>query len=73
MCAQAETLLVVSISVIGGSFVLQQIWATTGDLISGHRRTDVEIVAGHAALMDRLAKLTPEICRARSGTMAAAA
>src|SRR5436190_8845140 len=66
MRATAETLLVISISVIGGSFVLQLVWAVTADIIAGRRRTDFEIVAGRAALMD-LALLVPEICRARSG------
>jgi hypothetical protein len=72
MCAPPETLLLISITVIGGSFVVTSVSATTSDLAAGHRRTDIQIFAGQAALMHRLAELAPRICPARSSTMAAA-
>ncbi len=35
------------------------VWATTPDVHAGHRRTDIERIAGEAALLQRLAELAP--------------
>jgi hypothetical protein len=66
-----ETLLLISISTYRGELSLLTIWATTSDLRSGHRRTDLETPANEGELMRRLAELLPKICG--SATLASAA
>jgi hypothetical protein len=40
---------------------LQTVWATTSDLRTGHRRTDIEALANPAHLLRRVTELAPAI------------
>jgi hypothetical protein len=57
-----DHLLVVSVERVAATAVMvRTVWATTGDLLAGHRRTDVDLVADQPALRDRLAALAPRL------------
>jgi hypothetical protein len=50
-----DHLLVVSVVRVAATAVmLRTVWATTSDLLAGHRRTDVDLVADRPALLERL-------------------
>jgi hypothetical protein len=40
---------------------LRTVWATTDDRLTGHRRTDVELIADEPALLQRLAELAARL------------
>jgi hypothetical protein len=44
-----------------GVLIVQTVWATTPDRRYRQRRTDIETVAGEAALLHRLTELVPAI------------
>jgi hypothetical protein len=53
-----ETLLVIEVySARDGTVTIQTVWAISADVTDGHRRTDIETVAGEASLQRRLAEL----------------
>jgi hypothetical protein len=54
-----ETLLLIEIINAEGLIMIQTVWATTPDRRRGHRLTRFESVADQAALIQRLAELTP--------------
>ena len=56
-----ETLLVIDVVNSYGVILLQTVWATTIDLRSGHRRTDVERIAEPAIMQHRLRDLVTKI------------
>ena len=58
-----EVLILLNITAAHGAVILQSIWATTGDLLAGHRLTRVELVADQAGLSRRLDALIPRLCR----------
>ena len=49
------------VSAVHGIIVIQTIWATTADLVAGHRLTRSELVPDDAALFRRLGELVPLI------------
>jgi hypothetical protein len=61
MHGAAETLLLINIAAVHGIVVMQTIWATTADLLTGHRLTRSEILPDDAALFRRLDELVPLI------------
>jgi hypothetical protein len=61
MHGAAETLLLINIAAVHGLIVVQTIWATSADLVAGHRLTRSEIVVDDAALFRRLGELVPLI------------
>ena len=40
---------------------LRTVWATTEDRLTGHRRTDTEVLVDEPALLQRLAELVPRL------------
>jgi hypothetical protein len=66
MHGAAETLLIINIAAVHGIVVMQTIWATTADLVTGHRLTRSEILADDAALFRRRARAADRRSPARS-------
>jgi hypothetical protein len=60
-----ETLLLIDIISAEGMIIIQTVWATTPDRRRGHRLTRFEDVADQAALIQRLAELTPALWATR--------
>jgi hypothetical protein len=56
-----ETLLLIDIINAEGAIIIQTVWATTPDRRRGHRLTRFEDVTDQAALIQRLAELTPAL------------
>jgi hypothetical protein len=57
-----DQLLVISVERIAATAVmLRTEWATTSDLIAGHRRTDTDLSADQPALVRRLGVLVPRL------------
>jgi hypothetical protein len=63
--AALDHLLVISVERVSASVTaVRTVWATTDDILAGHRRTDLELVADEPALLIRLGELAPLIYRA---------
>jgi hypothetical protein len=43
------------------AITLRTVWATTDDRLTGHRRTDTEVLIDEPALLQRLAALAPRL------------
>jgi hypothetical protein len=59
--SHGETLLLIDVTSASGVVLLQTVWATTPDLRTGHRRTDIETVATLDHLVHRLNDLAAVI------------
>jgi hypothetical protein len=68
---RVETLLVIDVVNSYGVILLQTVWATTGDLRAGHRRTYVERIAEPAIMQHRLRDLVTKIYEPITPTTAA--
>jgi hypothetical protein len=66
-----ETLLLIDIINAEGLIIIQTVWATTPDRRRGRRLTRFENVVDQAALIQRLAELTPALRPTREAIPAA--
>ena len=55
-----DHLMLISVErVAARAIALRSIWATTADIVTGYRRTELELFADRASLRRRLAELVP--------------